>query len=392
MSLLIHYIPWHWYNFLFRVSSFHEFSCRADMGFRNELQKIMEYMPQKHTSSNSERQTLLFSATFPDAMKEITGLAMRKNYELIDTLDENEGDTNVQVVQKSLVTPMQYHMIAMEHVLQDHIAEQKAANQAYKVIVFFTTARVAGFMAELFRADPRYPHYDDTSLLEMHSRKSQSYRTNVAKKFTNQSNVILFSSDVSARGVDYPDVTCVLQVGAPSEKAQYIHRLGRTARAGASGVGILLLSDFEKSFLNELQDLDVQPITNMTLTEEEARQERDHMSQMLKKDEGLENSAKAAYQAFLGYYNSNVRRLKMRGKDELVAIANEFSTIIGFPQGNPPALQAKTVGKMQLKGTPGLNIESGNGGGGGRGRGGGGGRGGGRGRGGRGGGRGGGRR
>jgi ATP-dependent RNA helicase MSS116, mitochondrial len=339
-----------------------------DMGFRNELERIMEFMPQQHAAG--QRQTLLFSATFPQAMKEMTRGIMRPDYNLIDTLDENEGDTNVQVVQKSLVTPLQHHMIAVEHLLQDHVEEMNATKSKFKIIVFFTTARIAGYMAELFRADPRYPHYNDKTLLEMHSRKSQSYRTSVAKKFTTQSNIILFSSDVSARGVDYPDVSCVLQVGAPSEKAQYIHRLGRTARAGQAGVGILLLSDFERSFLGELQDLEVTPVTTLTLTEDEAAAERQHFQQVLANDEKLRNSAGAAYQAFLGYYNSNVRRLRLNSKNELVQIANEYATVIGFPEGDPPALQAKTVGKMGLKGVPGIKIEKaegGRGGGGGRG-------------------------
>jgi ATP-dependent RNA helicase MSS116 len=211
------------------------------MGFRQELEKIMEYMPQQKQYNDSVRQTLLFSATFPDVMKDITKLAMRNDYQFIDTLDEDEDDTNVQVVQKSLVTPLEHHLIALEHILNDHIQEQTSQGQKYKIIVFFTTARVAGFMAELFRADPRYPHYNNDTLLEMHSRKSQSYRMKTAKQFTEKSNIVLFSSDVSARGVDYPDVTAVLQLGAPSDKAQYIHRLGRTARAGNSGVGIVSL-------------------------------------------------------------------------------------------------------------------------------------------------------
>ncbi|KAL3904280.1 MAG: hypothetical protein SGARI_004990, partial [Bacillariaceae sp.] len=326
-----------------------------DMGFRNELVKIMDFVPRKQ-QDGTDRQTLLFSATFPDQLKDITKLAMRQDFKLIDTLDPSEQGTNVQVVQKSLVTPLEHQMIALEHVLQEHVAERKAQNLPYKIIVFFTTARVAGYMAELFRADSRYAYYNDKSLLEMHSRKSQSYRTNVAKKFTSNSNVMMFSSDVSARGVDYPDVTKVVQVGAPSEKAQYIHRLGRTARAGNSGVGTIILSDFEKSFLKEISDLDVEPMT-MKLTDDEAFFEQAHFRKMLDSDEQLRRSAGGAYQAFLGYYNSNVKRLRLGSKENLVDVANEYATVIGFPPGQPPALLAKTVGKMGLKGVPGINID-----------------------------------
>ena len=110
-----------------------------------------------------------------------------------------------------------------------------------------------------------------------------------------------------------------------------------------------------------------QPVIN----EEEDLAEMQIMAQLLQRDGQLRNSAGSAYQAFMGYYNSNIKRLRMQNKHELVKIANEYSTVLGFPEGEPPALLAKTVGKMGLKGTPGLRIDreggTGRGGGGGRG-------------------------
>lgn len=66
--------------------------------------------------------------------------------------------------------------------------------------------------------------------IEIHSRKSQTQRTRSSEKFRNSQSAVLFSSDVSARGVDYPDVTHVLQFGLPPSTDQYIHRLGRTGK------------------------------------------------------------------------------------------------------------------------------------------------------------------
>lgn len=159
------------------------------------------------------------------------------------------------------------------------------------------------------------------------------------------------------------------------QQAQYIHRLGRTARAGNSGVGIILLNDFEQTFLRELSEFDVQPVTTLSVSDEDAIQEQQHIRRLYKEGGGLNNSAKYAYQAFLGYYNSNTKRLKIHGgKAELVRIANDYSVVLGFPAGKPPPLQAKTVGKMGLKGVSGIVIEKGDGGysrgggGGGRGR------------------------
>jgi ATP-dependent RNA helicase MSS116 len=67
---------------------------------------------------------------------------------------------------------------------------------------------------------------------------------------------MLFSSDVSARGVDYPGVTLVLQVGL-TDRESYIHRLGRTARAGESGQGVLVLAPFEEPMLSAIRDLPI---------------------------------------------------------------------------------------------------------------------------------------
>ena len=84
--------------------------------------------------------------------------------------------------------------------------------QAYKVVVFFVTARVTQLYSELF-VNLGWP------ILEMHSRKSQPHRTRTAEQFRNGTDLIMFSSDVSARGMDYPDVTAVVQVGLPQDKA-----------------------------------------------------------------------------------------------------------------------------------------------------------------------------
>ena len=78
------------------------------------------------------------------------------------------------------------------------------------------------------------------AVLEIHSRKSQAQRNKVSDLFREKHSLVMFTSDVSARGMDYPDVTSVIQVGQPADKAQYVHRLGRTARAGKQGSGVLL--------------------------------------------------------------------------------------------------------------------------------------------------------
>ena len=81
----------------------------------------------------------------------------------------------------------------------------------------------------------------------IHSRKSQSARTRTTEEFRVSPNGILFSSDVVARGVDIPNVSAVIQASMPTSSDDYIHRLGRTARAGKTGRGVLVLTPYEAS-------------------------------------------------------------------------------------------------------------------------------------------------
>merc|ERR1719460_3115250 len=155
--------------------------------------------------------------------------------------------------------------------------------------------------------------------------------------------------------MDYPDVTRVIQFGAPADAAQYVHRLGRTARAGKEGSGCLLLSDFEAYFLED------KAIKALPIAMQRPLVAGDAAGALPPETCG------AAYQAWLGFYNSSLRRLRW-DKDDLVAEANDWAKeILGMTE--PPQLQAKTVGKMGLKGVRGLNVAKGPSGGGGGGKG-----------------------
>jgi len=223
----------------------------------------------------------------------------------------------------------------------------------HKVIVFLPTARQTQLFAEVFNAMVDLRVFK-AKCYEIHSRKSQPQRTRASAEFRDASKAILFSSDVSARGMDYPDVTFVLQCGAPSDKAQYVHRLGRTARAGKSGCGLLVLADFEKFFIQQVKDLPI-------------KQEKPTDKAVLDKmwysvEDALKATHRAnpqmggqAYQAWMGFYNSYLGKLHW-SKEDLVSHANYYA-VECMKLSGPPPLEPKTVGKMGLKGVPGLVIE-----------------------------------
>jgi ATP-dependent RNA helicase MSS116 len=112
------------------------------------------------------------------------------------------------------------------------------------------------------------------AVLEIHSRRTATERSYASDTFRKHTKQVLLSSDVSARGVDYPDVTLVLQVGSPATRDVYVQRIGRTGRAGASGAAILLLCEYEKSVLLTLKGLPIEHMASDNLGSVEEIQER----------------------------------------------------------------------------------------------------------------------
>uniref|UniRef100_A0A7S4JCQ7 ATP-dependent RNA helicase n=1 Tax=Odontella aurita TaxID=265563 RepID=A0A7S4JCQ7_9STRA len=320
-----------------------------DMGFRREIDKILTFLPR-----SNKRQTLLFSATIPDEMRSIMAKTMKEDFIEVDCIGDGAETThtNVRVKQSHVIIPtLDRYLTSVVDVVQEAAKDDEGRN---KIVVFFPTARMVSYFADLFN------EVAGTPVMELHSKKTQSYRNRVSKTFRSAANGILFTSDVSARGVDYPDVTHVIQVGMPESREQYIHRLGRTGRAGKAGKGWLVLGPFESQFLGELKSIDVQKdmrladlVNGPPSTEAEDILDKT-VGRVRAGDKKLTQSGERAYQAFLGYYLSQMKRMKMRKKDDLVRIANEISSLMGFHEA--PSMTKRMVGKMGLKGVAGLVI------------------------------------
>lgn len=256
-----------------------------DMGFKAELQRILKQIPE-------ERQTMLFSATISDEIRENLGnFALSPNYELIDTVGEDDVNTNLQVKQSAVIAPYQNQLSIISHCLKTN----EAANKG-KVIVFLPTTKSTMVYANIFKQ-----LLPDRNIYEIHSKKGQDQRSRIADRFRrSKENSILFTSDVSARGVDYPGVSLVLQVGAPSSREQYIHRLGRTGRAGRDGEGLIVLAPFEKPFLEkDISDLPVEKITPPLFDENEVQDTNSVAARSIRHMD--DDIVREVYTAYLGY-------------------------------------------------------------------------------------------
>ncbi|MFX0085034.1 MAG: DEAD/DEAH box helicase [Candidatus Hodarchaeota archaeon] len=197
-----------------------------DMGFLPDVEKIIRNLPKN-------RQTLLFSATIS---YDVNQLAQKYMHEPIDVEAESFVDPNK-------LTQYYYGPVedSFKFSLFVHLLKQNKTNELS--MVFCNTRRYADFLSKSL-ADIGI---EATSL---HGGFSQFERTKRLNKFQNRRSNILIATDVAARGLDIQGVTTIYNYDLPNNRKQYIHRIGRTARAGNAGKAITLVSqkDNEKFF------------------------------------------------------------------------------------------------------------------------------------------------
>jgi len=271
------------------------------LGFLDDIKEIIAYLPVK-------RRSMLFSATVPESVLEVVSSTCRGNYEYVDCIGQ-DAPTASMVEQSYATFPGHECLPALYNLLLREMARDR---YGYKILVFFPTARMVAFMAHFFRQQLHIGVY------EIHRRRDPAARVATQARFQQDRSGILFSSDVSARGLDYPNVSLVVQFGAPATREMYIHRVGRTARAGKSGRAVLLLGELEQGFLRAVEDLPLVPYEDSDalrrVNELVVRATTSWLSSA-----SLRSAAAAAFASLLVHYKATHRVLHMVDDDVLQA-------------------------------------------------------------------------
>ncbi|KAK7179605.1 hypothetical protein DPSP01_011657 [Paraphaeosphaeria sporulosa] len=234
-----------------------------DQGFTAEIDQIKTHLPDP---AEVERQNLMFSATLSRDVVELVRRTMRPGFHFAKCVDENEAPTHERVPQKLVsvngfenITPALYELV-----LREYQNGKTADGRPFKAIVYFnSTAEVTLAASVFYKLSGGFkkdkPLHGMRSY-EIHSKLSQAQRTRAADDFRFCQSGILLSSDVTARGMDFPNVTHVIQIGLPRDRESYIHRIGRTARAGKEGEGWLFVTPYDQhEYRKRLRGLDLQP-------------------------------------------------------------------------------------------------------------------------------------
>ncbi|MBU3641700.1 DEAD/DEAH box helicase [Polynucleobacter sp. Fuers-14] len=215
-----------------------------DMGFLPDLQRIIDLIP-------AQRQTLLFSATFSPEIKKLAQSYLRTPVTVEVARQNAAADTVKQVV----------HMVSSADKQRAIVKVLEARTRAglSRQCIIFTNSRLG--CAKLSRALER----DGIKAGAIHGDKSQGERTLTLDAFKSGAIEALVATDVAARGLDIPDMPCVINHELPYNAEDFIHRIGRTGRAGSKGDAIALVDASEKRLLDDIEKLmkrklDVQPL------------------------------------------------------------------------------------------------------------------------------------
>ncbi len=212
-----------------------------DMGFIHDIRKILAVLPK-------QRQTLMFSATFSDQIRNLAKKLVRNPIEI----SVSPRNTPVNTV-KQWMTPVDKRK---KPTLLTHLIKTKQWEQ---VLVFTKTKRGANRLTQ---------QLEDKGIaaVAIHGNKSQNARTKALANFKNGTFRVLVATDIAARGLDIDQLPHVVNYDLPTVAEDYVHRIGRTGRAGSSGQAISLVSADEFKQLSDIENLIKQLITREYIT------------------------------------------------------------------------------------------------------------------------------
>ncbi len=201
-----------------------------DMGFIHDIRKIITRLPQ-------QRQTLFFSATMSPPIAELASKLL-KNPIRVEVAPQS---TTVERIAQNLfyVDSANKDKLLLELLNQKHLT---------RVLVFTRTKHKANKVEEFLNKN-------GIRAEAIHGNKSQNHRIHALNNFKNGVAKVLVATDIAARGIDIDNISHVINFELPNEPESYVHRIGRTARAGTDGVAYSFCSADERSYLRDIENL-----------------------------------------------------------------------------------------------------------------------------------------
>jgi ATP-dependent RNA helicase RhlE len=222
-----------------------------DMGFIHDIRRIIGLLPKR-------RQNLMFSATFPEEIRKLASSFMHQPV-TVEVARRNTPAELVAQVQHPVAQDRKRELLA-------HLVKE---NNWFQVLVFTRTKHGANRLAKQLNAS-------GIEADAIHGNKSQPQRTRVLRRFKDNELQVLVATDIAARGIDIDELPHVVNFDLPHVAEDYVHRIGRTGRAGASGEAISLVSPEDRSLMAAIERLmnrkvELRPVPGFDVGQREPR-------------------------------------------------------------------------------------------------------------------------
>lgn len=245
---------------------FHGLSARVldeadqilDIGFEREMERARQIIDG--VSTKAEIPLLLFSATADRKMQKFAQAQFGDRVKVVDTVPKNEPTANELVEQHSIACKNWAEIFesASREIVESY-EKAKEEGTHFKAIVFLpTTLLVDQYERVLRKVFGRQSRLFNL-ILGIHGQRKQQSRQVRADRFRKEPDAVLITTDVVARGMDFPNVTHVFQLGPPPDVASYVHRIGRTARIGNNGKSYLYYTNHMRGYVDALAREGIKP-------------------------------------------------------------------------------------------------------------------------------------
>lgn len=277
-----------------------------EVGFEQDLRSILKLLPTEN------RQTMLFSATQNAKVVDIARICFQRTKPVYVGVDDKKDVATVETLEQGyIVCPSERRFTLLFTFLKK--------NRSKKIMVFMSTCNAVQFYSELLE----YLKVD-LQIWPLHGQLKQQKRTTTFFEFINAECGTLISTDVAARGLDIPKVDWIVQYDPPDDPKEYIHRVGRTARAGAQGRALMFLLPNESNFLKYLTASKV-PLNQFEFVESKLSNIQVLVESVVAKNYYLFNAAKQAYRAYLlSYATHSLKDTYDVYQLDLLAVAKSF--------------------------------------------------------------------
>ncbi|KAI0193735.1 putative DEAD/DEAH box helicase [Xylaria flabelliformis] len=270
-----------------------------DLGFKVDLQGILSRLPK-------QRRTGLFSASVGEAVSEIIRVGLRNPVKISVRVKTKSGDvieerkTPASLQMTYLITPSQKKLPSAIRLLEN------LEPRPLRSIVFLSTCAAVDYFSHILPA--LLPEGFQLNIL--HGKQDTKVREKGVSKFLNATEPsILLTTDVAARGLDFPAVDFVLQIDPPTDPKTFLHRCGRAGRAGRRGLSVVLLQPEESDYISflEVRKTPIAPFMqcDVTVSDLEAEQMIIRIRDIVKNDRALYDKAQKAFVSWVRSYSKH---------------------------------------------------------------------------------------